>query len=379
MTLYTRYNGRMKAEMLDTFPFSLTSYREAETINADWQALANRAQKVYDRLPAEDRDAFFQLVLYAVKASANVNALYFAAQKNKLYAEQGRAATNDLAAEVKSRFQEDADLTDAYNHKLAGGKWDHMMDQAHIGYTIWQDPPANKMPKAQTIDLPPAAQMGVAVEGTSDSWPGSASSPALPQFDVYNQQKDFIDVFDKGQAAFDFTATPSAPWIVVSQTHGSVAKETRLWVSIDWRKAHGAPNGTVAISQAGGPTVNVQVTAFNPPAPQRESVDGFVETNGYVAMEAAHFTKKTDAGGVSWEEIPNYGRTDSAMSIFPVTAPSATPGESPCLTYKMYLFDTGTANVTAILAPTLNFVPGRGLRFAVSLDDQAPQVVDALA
>lgn len=45
----------------------------------------------------------------------------------------------------------------------------------------------------------------------------------------------------------------------------------------------------------------------------------------------------------------------------------------------MYLFDSGQANVTAILAPTLNFVPGRGLRYAVSLDDQAPQVVDTLA
>ena len=30
------------------------------------------------------------------------------------------------------------------------------------------------------------------------------------------------------------------------------------------------------------------------------------------------------------------------------------------------------------LAPTLNFVPGRGLRFAISFDDQQPQVVDAL-
>ncbi len=33
----------------------------------------------------------------------------------------------------------------------------------------------------------------------------------------------------------------------------------------------------------------------------------------------------------------------------------------------------------AILAPTLNFVPGRGLRYAISFDDQPPQIVDALA
>jgi hypothetical protein len=41
----------------------------------------------------------------------------------------------------------------------------------------------------------------------------------------------------------------------------------------------------------------------------------------------------------------------------------------------MYLFSTGKVEVAAILAPTLNFAPGRGLRYAVSFDDEAPQVV----
>ena len=45
----------------------------------------------------------------------------------------------------------------------------------------------------------------------------------------------------------------------------------------------------------------------------------------------------------------------------------------------MYLVHSGTVEVAAALAPTLNFVPGRGLRYALSFDDQAPQMVDALA
>src|SRR5260370_12594591 len=45
----------------------------------------------------------------------------------------------------------------------------------------------------------------------------------------------------------------------------------------------------------------------------------------------------------------------------------------------MYLFDSGTATVEAITAPTLNFVPGRGLRYAISFDEQPPQVIDVLA
>jgi len=68
------------------------------------------------------------------------------------------------------------------------------------------------------------------------------------------------------------------------------------------------------------------------------------------------------------------------MTVFPATARSVTPPQdSPCLEYRMYLFDPGKVAVEAILAPTLNFVPGRGLRFAISFDDQPPQVIDALA
>jgi hypothetical protein len=45
----------------------------------------------------------------------------------------------------------------------------------------------------------------------------------------------------------------------------------------------------------------------------------------------------------------------------------------------MYLFHAGPIEVETILAPTLNFVPGRGLRYAISLDDQPPEIIDALA
>ena len=39
---------------------------------------------------------------------------------------------------------------------------------------------------------------------------------------------------------------------------------------------------------------------------------------------------------------------------------------------------TPTAVVNAILGPTRNFVPGRGLRFSMAFDDQTPHVIDTL-
>ncbi len=225
---YTKYNGRRKPELLEPTTFSLVDYREAHRVMADWNSIADQAERIYRELPANARDAFFELVLYPTKACTVVNDLYITAERNRLYAEQGRASANDLAARVRALFAEDADLSHYYNHTLAHGKWEHMMDQTHIGYTYWQQPPSNTMPKVVDIELPVAASMGVAVEGSASAWPGASGEPTLPQLDVFNQQRRFIDVFNKGQTPFEFSAKADAPWIKLSVTSGKVEKEQRL-------------------------------------------------------------------------------------------------------------------------------------------------------
>jgi hypothetical protein len=116
---------------------------------------------------------------------------------------------------------------------------------------------------------------------------------------------------------------------------------------------------------------------FNPPGLTRDNLQGFVEGQGVVSIEPEHFTGNTAGGGAQWVKVEDYGRTLSGMRAeAPVDAPSATPGrDSPCLEYRMYLFTPGPVEVTAITAPTLNFVPDRGVRYAVSFDDETPQIV----
>src|ERR1017187_8099426 len=213
-----------------------------------------------------------------------------------------------------------------------------MMDQTHIGYTMWQEPPRNTMPAVREINLPEAAAMGVAVEGSADSWPGARSDPALPAFDAFNQQRRYIDIFAKGTAPFQFSAAPSVPWISVSLPQGSIEKEQRLWVSVN-------------------------LPASNPREVTPATLRGFVEANGYVSIEAEHYSKNIASPAARWEKIDDYGRTLSGLSVFPVNGPSLDTGKNaPSLEYRMYLFDAGKAEVDAILGPSQNFVPGRGLR-----------------
>jgi hypothetical protein len=378
---YTKYNGRRKPELLEPNTYSLVDYREADSVLADFQAAAVKAEEIYNRLPENQRDAFFELVLYPAKASAIVTEMYITAGRNQLYASQGRASANDLAAQTRALFQADADLSATYNHTLAYGKWDHMMDQTHIGYTYWQQPPVNAMPKVTEIELPAAAELGVAVEGSSLAWPGAPGDATLPPFDTFNHERRYIDVFNRGRDPLVFNATSSVPWMVLSESNGKIERERRLWVSMDWNKVpQGVASGSVKITGGSGAEVIVKVNVSRPENLTRESLNGFVEGDSYVSIESVHYDKKIDGPTARWEKIHDLGRTLSSMSVFPVTAVSLTPPhDSPHLEYKLYLFDPQSVEVEAILAPTLNFVPGRGLRYAVSFDDGAPQIIDALA
>jgi hypothetical protein len=378
---YAKYNGRRKPELLEPGTYSVVHFREAERIEAEWDSLAERAAAIDRDLPSEARDAFFELVLHPIEAARILNELYITVARNRLYASQGRAATNELAAKAKALFQADADLSARYNQQLAGGKWDHMMDQTHIGYTYWQQPETNSMPAVQEIAVPDAPQMGVAVEGSAASWPGASEEPVLPTLDRFQNQRTYVDIFNRGSLPFDFRVTAAQPWITLSESTGTIGKEKRIWIGADWGQApKGVSDGTVQIQGAGAPDITLKLKAFAPSEPSPETLKGFVEVRGYASIEAVHYTSKAESASTRWEAIADLGRTLSAMSIFPVTAPSATPPkDSPHLEYQMYLFDSGVATVEADLSPTLNFVPGRGLRYALSLDDDPPQVVDALA
>ncbi len=378
MTAYTKFNGRRKPELLAPDTYSLVNYQEAVKVVADYQLLLERAQKVNFKLPPESRDAFYELVLFPIRACADLNALYLLAGKNALYARQGRASANDYAAEAREAFQRQTNLMNDFNQTFAGGKWNHFMDQPYIGYRSWNEPPHNTLAAIplRDIEVPEAAALGVAIEGSASAWPGDTNEAVLPPFDVFNRQIRLIDIFNKGRKPLNCSATATVPWILLNAPRPTIEKDEQIGVRVDWAKApRGTNNGEIKIAGAGG-VVTVRVTAFNPADPGRDSVEGFVEGDGCVSMEAEHYSARIDAGANRWIKIPDYGHTLSAMRAEGPAYTQTTPGkDSPCLEYKMYLFTGGKVDVEATVGPTLNFIPGRGLRYAVSFDDETPQTV----
>lgn len=390
LTRYLQLASRRKPELLDPDTYSHTNFREAERVVAAFDSLRTRANALSARLPLAQRDAFYQLVQHPIQALANVTELYVTVGRNRLYASQGRAATNTLADKARQLFEQDAAITRRFNTELAGGKWNHMMDQTHIGYTYWQEPPRNVMPRVDVIQLPAAADMGVSVVEANRAATRRAAPPGMPQppaltlptFDPFLQQTWHVDVFNRGQAPFTATVSAAEPWVRVQPAQLTVQQEARVAISVDWTHA---PIGTrqvpITVRGPNGRSVVVQAPVFNPAAPRPENVSGFVQGNGVVAIEAEHTSRVFASQGVSWRVIPGLGRTLSAIRAEPVTAPSMAIGaRSPRLEYDVTLFDSGSVKVHVQLSPTLNALGSpTGVRYGISFDDEVPQVVNVTA
>lgn len=266
---YAKFNRRVTPEKLNHKTYSM-NYSEWERVTAEYAKLAVDARVLSEKLPAEYQDAYFQLLGYPIEACSNLYDMYYAHAMNQRLAKKKDPMANLWADRVKECYDKDSLLTVAY-HSIADGKWNHMMDQVHIGYKSWNNPDRQSMPSVTRVE-------------------GNATgSLILPE-----------------------------------------AKEVKS-----------SDEGT------------------------------FRETDGYLSIEAEHYTRKHDGQDVKWAVIPELGHTLSALTTLPATSSP----EGLILEYDMEIETEGYARVTLRFSPTLNF-NGTGLRYAISFDSEDEQIVN---
>lgn len=261
INMYSKYNRRVTPEILNDTIYSLENYNEWQRVKDEYQALSLEALKLFYLMPSEYRDSYDQLVLFPIQACANLYEMYYAVAMNRKLAAQKDVKANDWAEKVRSYYERDSILTYHYNNIMSSGKWNHMMDQTHIGYTYWQQPTENSMPKVTYVP---------------------------------DKQKTTI------------------PYL-------------------------------------------------------------FIDENGYISIEAEHYSRAMNGKTTDWLIIPDLGRTLSGVTTTPSTA---TPDENTYLEYDFETSYNGNATVYILLSPTLNFNDNKGLRYAVSINGGKEEIVN---
>lgn len=380
LSLYTKYNARRTPEMLTPETYSIENYREADRILSDFRRLIAKSEAVLTKLPENYKATYQQLVYAPLEMSANVNELYIAAAKNEFYAELGATVANRYADTVKELFEKDANLTRQFHEEIADGKWNHMMSQTHIGYTSWNHPPANKMPSVSYIQERDTATLGYNLEhGSEPAWHGFSVegdglySESFSAFDPVNNQKYFIEIFNRGNKELTYEIKTKDEWIQLSSNKGTIQYDEKVIISIDWENVpKGTARGEIEISSKGQSyTVEVPIKTDLP------KVSGFVENNGVIAIEAEHFSHNKEGEHVLWKVVPNLGRTGSSILVNPMDAGRQEPnGKTAMVEYKFTTFEDANLRVETYVSPTQNYQKNEGLKFAIAIDDEEPQIIN---
>ena len=149
VTEYSKMNLERKPEVQRVGIYSVET-GEAQRMFNRWDELEKRTLSLSKKMPAEMQDAFYQLVEYPAVASAGVAKIYL-------------AATLGDSTTMQTLFERDKQMTDKYNKVIAGGKWDGMMLDKHIGYRMWSMPKENTLPQVAQ----PSGKTGITASETA--------------------------------------------------------------------------------------------------------------------------------------------------------------------------------------------------------------------
>ncbi|REL24635.1 hypothetical protein DYD21_17380 [Rhodohalobacter sp. SW132] len=146
--------------------YSLWHYNdEVERRIISYQNLHDRAKKLSEEIPEEVSDTYFQLVYYPIAGAAAMNEKWLYAYKSREYAKQGRASANQMSDLAFAAFEEIQQLTYHFNHEIADGKWEHIVDYSpgyQKGSSVFFEPITTRIETGNVRGL------GVAIEGESD-------------------------------------------------------------------------------------------------------------------------------------------------------------------------------------------------------------------
>jgi hypothetical protein len=139
ISTYCKFNSRVTAEMMNHKTYNLESGEFLQVKDA-YLALETKALRQFMSLPDNYKDSYKQFILHPVRAMANLYDMYYAVAMNEKLSAEKDIKANYWADYVDTCFKRDADYSFDYNHNISGGKWNHIMDQTHIGYKSWDEP-----------------------------------------------------------------------------------------------------------------------------------------------------------------------------------------------------------------------------------------------
>lgn len=347
--------------------FSNTAYNDEAQIYLDkYNSLIERSTALYNSVDESRKAAFYELQLYPLEASYAYAQKHDGNQRSSDYAKDGRGQSVNKYARLTQEASENFNTSYDKYINLENGKWKG-------GVKIKNNPAyGGILDRNFTLDGN--------MSGTSTSdfcYTSMNASIEDCNFSGYTKDIRFLDIYNIGFGCFDWKINADKDWVKFSKINGTVYSDDRIWVGINWDNVPtGMQTAKITVSEVIGDGVvsekSFDITVNNDVQALEEKT--YAEANGYVSIEAEHYTNLIKNGYYEWSVEEELGRSGDSLKAYPnfgaASVENPTDFNTAVAEYKIYFANTGEFNLDLYRLPTLN---ERGKqRAAVSMDNSTP-------
>lgn len=349
---YTLMCERRKHEIMNDKVYHPVHFGEAKVLlcNSEW--IIKRCNELKEKCPKNNYAGFYELIFYPAVGTANLMKTWILASQNELYARQNRLKANEIAEEIGRCIAYDRIITEEL-HTLEGQKFYGFGLSEHFGFTNWCDED-NKYPLR--IYAEPANNPRMIV-GKADSviynigkyWSGNRMS--FNDFLRPDRDSLDLDIACGSREPIWYRITTECSWLQFSKYFGETSLTDTITVSVNRSMLKGKEEGIFYVESNDNTKVIITVEADQPDLSAYEPMT-FIEYDNYIAMEADHYVKKECVNGADFVRLSPYGRTGTAMKVYPTTADFFDAEERPWLEYRFVVKNDGMYDAAFYVAPS---------------------------
>ena len=398
---YTKWNGRRRPEALHHTNYHPCHENEASRVLHRIYETTEMAEKMYQSLKKTAlEECFFQEVYYPAMAVAEINKMQIYSGLNQHYSSQRKKKANEYGKLIQQCIEKERTLTEEF-HTRNNGKWNHMQSVYHIGFTNWNDEQC-QLPTSHFVNPVKGSRLLVSITNQDDvtgahRWTRHVLHMSLcfesnleGEFEVANGgenklsyhidwEDDWIEITDvntgkiisKNENASTDISNNYRVKILKGSWDKSSSAMIRIYVENGEIVADESENGTSI------PMVEIQVDVSTLDLSDVKEAC-YLEENGVISVEAAHFASKQDYGNASYKEIEDYGRTLSGMKVFPTTERFDDEKMAPSLSYKVFAANDGEYTCQIYVAASNPVVYHGKLSVGISSNDGNRIVVNTI-
>jgi len=364
---YIKLNGARRPEALNQDIYHAAHYLEADRMLWQCFELQKLNEDIYGQLNDLEKDAYYSTIYFPALASTNLLKMHLYAAKNMHYAKQGKKYSNVYKDLVTQCIENDRKMFEDFG-AFKNGKWKGMELEEHIGFTTWNDDNC-RYPLRVTVEPHHKPRLAVSRKDSERICHKAYGNPmALTLHDFLSAGNDevFVEIANDGQGILNYSISggEELSWLTVSSRAGSVEYQEDIRISVDKSKLGDDVQSARLLISDGEATVALDIQAKAVDTTGLPSMT-FLPNNGVIAMDANHFSAKTDVEAGAFQELQNYGRSGTGMKVFPFTAKFSETDAAPSLTYQFLVQESGEHVVEVWTTPTNPVEANRPLRFTL--------------